>query len=230
MADMMALGFVDKPLESRMMANYQVRFGGGRLEKQVKLLAGRLPDLFGINANRVKDEIRDNLIRYQRECYRILADAFLPPTLNVRPASSDDQALMQLHNMALVIAATTREMLEVRQLSLNNKTRLDAAREYLRGMNKRLNAVEERTQLVEERMKAGVLTEEQAREVQHRVNLISQALTKHRPGEKHHMGIYEALRQQTGATSYKNIPPKGYEAAVAFLDNWLKAIEKSGED
>ncbi len=46
MADMMALGFVDKPLESRMMANYQVRFGGGRLEKQVKLLAGRLPDLF----------------------------------------------------------------------------------------------------------------------------------------------------------------------------------------
>ena len=70
--------------------------------------------LFGISANRVKEEIRDNLIRYQRECYRILADAFLPPTLNVRPASSDDQALMQLHNMALVIAATTREMLEVR--------------------------------------------------------------------------------------------------------------------
>ena len=25
------------------MANYQVRFGGRRLEKQVKLLAGRLP-------------------------------------------------------------------------------------------------------------------------------------------------------------------------------------------
>lgn len=185
--------------------------------------------LFGINANRVKDEIRDNLIRYQRECYRILADAFLPPTLNVRPASSDDQALMQLHNMALVIAATTREMLEVRQLSLNNEARLDAAREYLRGMNKRLNAVEERTLLVEQRTQAGALTEEQAREVQHRVNLIAQALTKRSPGEKHHMGIYEALRQETGATSYKNIPPKGYEAALAFLDNWLDAIEKFGE-
>lgn len=186
--------------------------------------------LFGVNASRVKPEIKASLLRYQRECYRILADAFLPPTLNVRPATSDDQALVQLHNMALVIAATTREMLELRQLSLDNKTRLDAAREYLRGMNKRLNAVEERTQLVEERVRAGALTGEQAREVQHRVNLIAQALTKHKPGEKHHMGIYEALRQQTGATSYKNIPPKGYEAAVAFLDNWLKAIEKSAED
>ena len=33
--------------------------------------------LFGINASRVKEEIRDNLIRYQRDCYRILAQAFL---------------------------------------------------------------------------------------------------------------------------------------------------------
>lgn len=32
--------------------------------------------LFGVNANRVKEGIRDNLIRYQRECYRVLADAF----------------------------------------------------------------------------------------------------------------------------------------------------------
>jgi hypothetical protein len=142
--------------------------------------------LFGVNASRVKPEIKASLLRYQRECYRILADAFLPPALNVRPASSDDQALIQLHNMALVIAATTREMLELRQLSLDNKTRLDAAREYLRGMNKRLNAVEERTQLVEERLQTGALTEAQAREVQQRVNLIAQALTKYKPDAKHH--------------------------------------------
>lgn len=50
MADMMALRFVDKPLESWMMANYHVQFGGGRLEKQVRLLAGRLPDLTPLEA------------------------------------------------------------------------------------------------------------------------------------------------------------------------------------
>jgi hypothetical protein len=178
--------------------------------------------LFGVNANRVKEEIRDNLIRYQRECYRVLADAFLPPEVVVRPVETDDQALMQLHNMALVIAATTREMLEIKQLSLNNKTRLDAAREYLQGMNQRLKVVEQRT-------RAGALTEEQAREIQRRVNLIAQELIKLSPGEKHHMGIYEALRHETGATTYKSIPMKGYETALAFLDNWLKAIEGAGE-
>jgi hypothetical protein len=174
--------------------------------------------LFGINANRVKAEIRNNLIRYQRECYRVLAGAFLPAGLTVRPVEEDDHALVQLHNMALVIAATTREMLEVRRMALDNKSRLDAAREYLRGINSRMRVVEQRTQ-------AGPLTEEQAREIQHRVNLIAQELTKHRPGEKHHMGVYEALRQETGATTYKSIPMKGYDTAIAFLDNWLSAIQ-----
>ena len=183
--------------------------------------------LFGVNANRVKEEIRDNLIRYQRECYRVLADAFLPPDMIVQPIDADYRALMQLHNMALVIAATTKEMLEIRHLSLNNKARLDAAREYLRGMNQRLKVVEQQAQAAEQRTQVGKLTEEQAREIQHRVNQIAQELVKRKPGEKHHMGIYEALRQETGATSYKSIPMKGYNAAIAFLDNWLQTIEQA---
>jgi len=184
--------------------------------------------IFGVNANRVKAEIRDNLIRYQRECYRVLADAFLPPDLSVQPVDTDDQALMQLHNMALVIAATTKEMLEVRQLSLSNKSRLDAAREYLRGINQRLKVVERQAQTAEQRTRAGTLTAEQAREIQHRVNLIAQELSKRKPDEKHYMGVYEALRQETGAASYKSIPMKGYNTALSFLDNWLNAIQQAG--
>jgi len=183
--------------------------------------------LFGINASRVKPEVKKNLLRYQRECYRVLADAFLPSNLNVHPIDADDQALMQLYNMALVIAATTREMLEVRQLSLSNKTRLDAAREYLRGINQRLKVVEQQAQTAEQRTRAGTLTEEQAREVQHRVNLIAQELSKRKPGEKHHMGVYESLRHETGATSYKRIPMKGYDTALSFLDDWLNAIQQA---
>jgi hypothetical protein len=33
--------------------------------------------LFGINANRVKPELCDRVIPYQRECYQVLAAAFL---------------------------------------------------------------------------------------------------------------------------------------------------------
>ena len=176
--------------------------------------------IFSLNANRVKAQVRDNLIRYQRECYRVLADAFLPPVMGVQSVDSDDHALMQLHNMALVIASTTKEMLEVRKLSLDNQTRLDSAREYLRGINTRLKTVEQRTQ-------AGKLTDEQAREVQHRVNLIAQEMTLHNPGLKHHGGVYETLRQETSSTSYKGIPMKGYKSALSFLDNWLEAMQQA---
>jgi len=176
--------------------------------------------LFGINAARTKPEIKDKLIRYQRECYRILADAFVAPALSVQPIDADDQSLMQLHNMALVIASTTKEMLEVRRVALSNETRLDAAREYLRGMNNRLKVVEHRT-------RAGSLTDEQAREIQHRVNLIALELTVHDPSVKHHGGVYETLRQETMSTGYKHIPMKGYEDALSFLDNWLGAIQQT---
>lgn len=176
--------------------------------------------LFSINADRTKPEIKEKLIRYQRECYRILADAFLAPPLAVQPVDSDQQSLMQLHNMALLIASTTKEMMEVRRLSLSNETRLDAAREYLRGMNNRLKVVEQRT-------RSGSLTEEQAREVQYRVNLIAQELTVHDPAAKHFGGVYEALRQETMSTSYKSIPMRGYESALSFLDNWLAAIQQA---
>jgi hypothetical protein len=42
--------------------------------------------LFGINAGRVKEEVRDRLVRYQRECYRVLASAFVKES---RPTTSE---------------------------------------------------------------------------------------------------------------------------------------------
>ena len=194
--------------------------GGGAQTANCLLLDYLNGWLFGINAKRVKEDVRERLLVYQEKCYRVLADSFLVSTPTAQPVDSDEQSLMQLHNMALLIASTTKEMLEVRRLSLNNETRLDAAREYLRGMNNRLKVVEQRT-------RAGSLTDEQAREVQHRVNLIAQELVRHDPGIKHHGGVYETLRQETGSTSYKGIPMKGYQSALSFLDNWLEAIQQA---
>ncbi len=174
--------------------------------------------LFGLNADRVRKDLRDKVIRYQRDCYRVLADAFLSPVTAVTPMDASDQVLLQLHNMALVIAATTKEMLETKHLALDNKQRLDLAREYLRGMNERIKIIEQRTT-------AGALTTEQAEEIRYRVNKIAELYTKHDPRKKHHMGVYAALERETGAASYKDIPPKGYEAAKIYLDNWLESLQ-----
>lgn len=184
--------------------------------------------MFGINASRVKDEIRDRLIRYQRECYRVLADAF-GAGMTVQPTSAGDEALVQLHNMALVIAATTREMLAARQLAQTsvqmaqaNSIRLDRAAAVVGNLAKRVTAVEAQ-------IRAGSLTEEQAAEIKKRVNLISQEMAKRDPGRSHYQAVYAALSDEAGVTSYKAIPPKSYETAVAFLDNWLVAIRHGNE-
>ncbi|MCP4426368.1 MAG: hypothetical protein GY803_17895, partial [Chloroflexi bacterium] len=102
----------------------------------------------------------------------------LTPVFSTSPDAYEDpgsQALMQLHNMAKVIAATTQEMLVVRQMAISNKTRLDAAREYLRGMNQRFAGMDERLTAVEKRIpKPGdTLTKEQQFEIQDRVKRIA---------------------------------------------------------
>lgn len=178
--------------------------------------------LFGINASRVKEEIRDRLIRYQRECYRVLADAFMGQSLTIQPTSASDEPLAQLHNMALVIAATTKEMLATKQLAQSNAARLDRASEAFTKLARRVTAVEGK-------VSAGTLTEEQAVEIKRRVNAIANEMAKHDPGKSHYQAVYAALGDEVGATSYKSIPMKGYESALAFLDNWLLAVQQAGK-
>lgn len=55
--------------------------------------------LFGVDANRVKPEIKERLLDYQRECFDVLAKHFMPPTPPAwkspitRKAKSTDQPL-----------------------------------------------------------------------------------------------------------------------------------------
>ncbi|MBK7180513.1 MAG: hypothetical protein IPH82_25575 [Chloroflexi bacterium] len=83
------------------------------------------------------------LLRYQRECYRILADAFIGQSTAVQPTSASDEPLVQLHNMALVIAATTREMLATKYLAQSNTERLDRAALVVQNLTRRVTAVEQ---------------------------------------------------------------------------------------
>lgn len=175
--------------------------------------------LFGINANRVKNEdIRDRLVRYQRECYQVLANAFLERTQTaVSPAGA---ALAQIREMGLAIARVAEELMVLEQRTATTESRLDRAAEIVGQMNRRLSAVERQ-------VRAGTLTEEQAVEIKKRVNLIAQELTEREPGKVHYPSIYAALGDETGATSYKSIPPAAFETAVEWLDNWLQALRES---
>ncbi len=97
--------------------------------------------LFGVNANRVKPELRERVIQYQRECYRILAQAFQTDDQEVEeqsPAASF-ATLQQIREMGLSIARMAEQQIEIEQ-RLN--TRLDRAANIVSGINRRLSVVE----------------------------------------------------------------------------------------
>lgn len=61
--------------------------------------------LFGVNAGRVKPELREKLIRYQKECYRALARAFQrEPEPNLPPVVYDPALVWSLSRFLTDIA------------------------------------------------------------------------------------------------------------------------------
>jgi hypothetical protein len=69
--------------------------------------------LFSINASRVKAEIRERLARYQRECYRVLAEAFINRLgqPDEQEQSADLLELSKIREMGLAIASMAEQQM-----------------------------------------------------------------------------------------------------------------------
>ena len=94
--------------------------------------------LFGINATRVKAELRDRLIQYQRECYRVLADAFVNRTMPdewIQANPDTMMALQQIRQNALAVARLAEEQMRL-------MARLDKAAIVIGQYGKRITALE----------------------------------------------------------------------------------------
>ena len=103
----------------------------GGLQESTSLPLEYLPGwLFGINANRVKTELRDKIIRYQRDCYRALWKAFkeeaeaTPFTTTTQQGRTvnwrePNPVLVQIRQQALVMAKMAEEQMEIEAKALD---------------------------------------------------------------------------------------------------------------
>ena len=85
-------------LSDRLLGIFVMKTPGGdqrMLALPLKLLPGWL---FGIQASRVKPELRDKILRYQRDCYEALWNAFKAEILPTAPTP-----LMELSGAALAL-------------------------------------------------------------------------------------------------------------------------------
>lgn len=199
------------PVLSEAQATVAVMATDGRIREQVCLPLDYLNGwLFGINANRVKGELRDKVIRYQRDCYRVLAEAFRPET-GPGPAESGELSLAYVRGMGLAIARMAEEQMEFDR-------RLARTEEEQELYEIRLTTIEERIA-----WPAAVITEEQASQISQAVKAVAMQMSR-QSGRNEYGGVYGELYRKFGITSYKLLPANRFQEAMDFLTEWHRSL------
>jgi len=175
--------------------------------------------LFGINADRIKPEIRERLIQYQRECYKVLAEAFTEGRLTVDPSFDD---LLQADTPAAQAYRMARALMEMARQQLILEARLgDHAAQ--------LTAHEDRLEQIEATLgdRGRFITPEQAGSISQAVKAIAMALGK-KSGRNEYGAIYGEFYRKFGIPSYRELPARRFDEAARFLAEWYQTITGEG--
>ncbi len=172
--------------------------------------------LFGINADRVKPELRDRVIRYQRECYRVLSEAFQDGRLTADTSFDEllqtDSEAVQAYKMALAVVKLARN-----QVLLEG--RLDSHEKELTAVTERLDQIEANLGQAER-----YVTQEQASQISQAVKAV--AIAQGKKSKRNEFGAcYGELYRKYGITSYKMLPANKFEDAMKFLTDWHQSLE-----
>lgn len=178
--------------------------------------------LFGISAARVKDDIRDRLIRYQRDCYRALYEAFqegqlTEPSVEELFTAGDSEAVQAYRMLQALVKLARNQVLMEAQLGEHNR-RLLAHDQQLAGHSARLEELEA-TLGNDERL----VTPEQASQISQAVKAIAMKLTD-RSGRNEYGGVYGELYRRFSITGYKQLPAARFDDAIQFLTDWHQRL------
>lgn len=166
--------------------------------------------LFGINANRVREDIRDRVIRYQRECYQVLAAAFLETSPSDNTTSTEMQSLIQIREMG-------RAIMQMAEQQMALTARVDKAAVIVGQHERRLTALERRLSPRE------AVSDEQAADIAEKVKAVAMELTTIDSSKNHFQAIFAELHRRFRVSSYKNIRQSQYQPVLDFLDEWKEA-------
>jgi hypothetical protein len=183
--------------------------------------------LFGISPDRVRPELRDTVIRYQRECYAVLARAFAPSVATAFSPDDDEAAeLVKVREFGLAIARLADEQLRLGARVLAVEGRVHAAGRWARDVTGRLDRIEAQLPA------AGLVTEEQAAAISTAVLDLAGLLgaEKGDDASNPYQTVYSALYRRFGVSSYKAVPATRFKDVMAFLDSWRVSLHKGTGD
>jgi hypothetical protein len=174
--------------------------------------------LFGVSAQRVKSELRERVITYQRECYKILSDAFQETYEEQTAITPNIAALQQVKALGQALINLAEEQIEQEIRLSQTEQRLDQAVVVVGDLTKRVEAVE--GQLGDPGRK---VTPGQATSVSQAVKAVAMALSK-ASGRNEYGGVYGELYRRYEVPSYRELPASKYEDVMAWLNEWLQSM------
>ena len=173
--------------------------------------------LFGINADRVKSEYREDVIRYQRECYKVLSEALSDGRLVADITFDDllqtaDQEAVQPYQIAQAVMRLARN-----QILLESR------------LVGRLDEHESRLVTLESQLAdtGRNVTPDQASQLSQAVKAVAIELGQ-KSGWNEFGAIYGELYRKFGITSYKMLPAGRFEEAMKFLTDWHESVTGAG--
>lgn len=169
--------------------------------------------LFGINADRVKAAIRDKLLRYQRECHKVLSEAFQEGRLTAE--TSFDDLLTQLDNEAVQAYKIAQAVMKLAQNQILMEARLVGR---LDEHEQRLEALESQSQDTSQSV-----SEDEASQISQAVKAV--AITLGKQTKRNEFGaVYGEMYRKFGITSYKLLPRSKFQDAMTWLTEWYQSL------
>jgi hypothetical protein len=168
--------------------------------------------LFGITASRVKPELQERVIRYQRECHKVLGEAFREGRLT---AQTPLDALALRDTDAASAFRLAKSVYELAQSHLLLEARIESRFETY---DNRLEALE--AQLGDpDRM----ITPSQASALKDGVKAIALHLSA-RSQRNEFGGVWGEFQRQFEVNSYLKLPASRFDEAMSFLNDWLQSL------
>jgi hypothetical protein len=191
--------------------------------------------LFGISVNRVREDLREKIKRYQRECYHVLYEAFRPESLV--PERTSEAVIKAMRDNAL-------QQARLWETVLTEQRRLRSAEEILQAHDDLLmDTLHELQNLREEQTRLGARFDSVVKLLPSSTDRISPAQKaaikelvddlvaaaqeqgiRLGQGRNDYPAVWGALKQRFDVAKYDELTVAQYDEVIAWMKAWLDRI------
>jgi len=172
--------------------------------------------LSGIETSRVNEEVRDKLVRYQKEVAKVLWEAFQDGRLTADHDFDEllahaSQDAVDAYQMAMAIVKLARNQIVIEaQLTDHGRVLADYGR--------RLETIE-----ADMHHEERTITETQATEISQAVKSIAIAMGK-KTGRNEFGATWGEFYRKFGVSKYRHLPAAKFEEAMAWLNEFYQSL------